>query len=400
MTDQPIRKSINKPEAARRMVQWAIELSQFDIEYHLRTAIKAQALADFIVEFTLPEDDDDSDELETWMIQTDGSSAQKERGVGIIINTPDGEKLRYGVQLKFPATNNEAEYEGILTGLRIGKALGIKNLLIQSYSKLAIGQIRDEYEAKEERMQKYLKLTKYLAREFDKLDFAWIPRNQNMATDEVVKMASSEEESTNGELLMEIQKQPSIEEFPIFSILSTNSWMAPIVSFLQDGHLPRDTLEAKKIKTRTTRFTILNDTLYKRGFSLPYLKCVNEEEAKYVLREVHEGICGDHAGPKSLTDATELVRRCDKCQRFRNVQRLPVEKMTTITSPWPFAQWGIDIVGPLPQGKGQVRFLLVAIDYFTKWVEAEAIGTITEARIHNFVWKNIICRFEIPRTII
>ena len=82
------------------------------------------------------------------------------------------------------------------------------------------------------------------------------------------------------------------------------------------------------------------------------------------------------------------------------MQRLPVEKLTTIACPWPFAQWRIDIVDPLPQGKGQVKFLLVAIDYFTKWVEAEALATITEARIRSFVWKNIICRFGIPLTII
>ena len=74
--------------------------------------------------------------------------------------------------------------------------------------------------------------------------------------------------------------------------------------------------------------------------------------------------------------------------------------MTTISSPWPFAQWGIDIVGLLPQGKGQVKFLLVSIDYFTKWVEAKVLSTITEAKIQNFIWKNIICRFGIPRTII
>ena len=96
----------------------------------------------------------------------------------------------------------------------------------------------------------------------------------------------------------------------------------------------------------------------------------------------------------------ELVKKCEKCQRFENVQRLPAERMTTITSLWPFVQWGIDIVGPLPLGKSQVKFLLVAIDYFTKWVEAEALATITEARIQNFVWKNIICRFGIPLTII
>ena len=76
--------------------------------------------------------------------------------------------------------------------------------------------------------------------------------------------------------------------------------MTPIISFLQDGCLPHDVEEAKKIKKRATRFTILNDTLYKRGFSMPYLKCVDEEEAKYILKEIHEGVCGDHADPRSL----------------------------------------------------------------------------------------------------
>ena len=94
------------------------------------------------------------DETEQWTIQTDGSLAQKRGGVGVVITTLDGEMLNYGVQLKFSATNNEAEYEGILTGLRVEKALGVKNLLLQSDSKLVIGQIKEEYEAKKERMQK------------------------------------------------------------------------------------------------------------------------------------------------------------------------------------------------------------------------------------------------------
>ena len=93
-------------------------------------------------------------------------------------------------------------------------------------------------------------------------------------------------------------------------------------------------MQTRKIKNRAARFTILNDTLYKRGFSMPYLKCVNEDEAKYILEEIYEGICGDHAGPRSLVskvirtgyfwptmqvDAVELVKKCDKCQLFENV---------------------------------------------------------------------------------
>ena len=109
MTDQPIRKSMNKLEAARRMVQWAIKLSQFDIEYHPRTNIKVQALANFIAEFTLTDEENSNHETKRWIIQTDGSSAQRRGGVGVVITAPDGEELKYGVQLKFPATNNEAK---------------------------------------------------------------------------------------------------------------------------------------------------------------------------------------------------------------------------------------------------------------------------------------------------
>ena len=247
------------------------------------------------------------------------------------------------------------------------------------------------------------------------MEFVQVPRSQNMVADEISKLASSEEGGMNKGLAMEVQKHPSIEEVPTFTIQSVNSWMTPIVSFLQNGHLLQDADEARKIRKRAARFTILNDTLYKRGFSMTYLKCVDEDEAKYILEEIHEGIYGDHAGHRSLiskvirtcyfwptiqVDAVELVKKCDKCQRFGNVQRLLAEILTTITSPWPFAQCGIDIVGPLPLGKGQLKFLLVAIDYFTKLVEAEALATITKAKIRSFVWKNVICRFKIPMMII
>ena len=111
-------------------------------------------------------------------------------------------------------------------------------------------------------------------------------------------------------------------------------------------------MEVKKVRKRAARFMILNCNLHKRGFSMPYLKCVDEEEAKYILEEIHQGICGDHTGPRLLVnkairtgyfwltmqvDAVELVKKCDRCQQYGNVQRLPTERLTTISSPWPFA---------------------------------------------------------------
>ncbi|XP_075633615.1 uncharacterized protein LOC142606101 [Castanea sativa] len=183
--------------------------------------------------------------------------------------------------------------------------------------------------------------------------------------------------------------------------------MDPILSYIRDGQLPSDSLEAKKVRVKAARFTVLNGELYKKGFSIPYLKCLTPEEARYVLREIHEGVCGNHSRPQSLVgktvragyfwptmqkDAVELLKKCDKCQWFKNVQHIPGELLTSISSPWPSFTWGIDIVGPLPRGKKQVKFLLIAIDYFTKWVEAEPLAVITEGKIQTFIWKNILIK--------
>ena len=111
-----------------------------------------QALTDFIAEFTIPNEEKATDEVEKWTIRTNGLSARKKGRVGVIIITPEGETLTYGVQLTFPATNNEAKYERVLMRLRVGKAPEVKNLLLQSDSKLVIGQIKEEFEAKKERM--------------------------------------------------------------------------------------------------------------------------------------------------------------------------------------------------------------------------------------------------------
>ena len=107
---------------------------------------------DFITKFTLLDEGNLTNEEEQWMVQTDGSSAQQKGGVGVVITTLDEEVFKYEVQLKFSATNNEVKYEEILTGLRLGKALRAKNLLVQNDLKLVIGQIKEEYEVKEERM--------------------------------------------------------------------------------------------------------------------------------------------------------------------------------------------------------------------------------------------------------
>ena len=80
-------------------------------------------------------------------------------------------------------------------------------------------------------------------------------------------------------------------------------------------------------------------------------------------------------------DASRFVQHCDKCQWFANLVHSPPEVLVPMTTPWPFAQWGLDIMGPFPIGRRQLKFLVVAIDYFTKWVEAEPLATITEKNV-------------------
>ena len=168
--------------------------------------------------------------------------------------------------------------------------------------------------------------------------------------------------------------------------------MDPIWDYLIDGRLPDDPKEASKIRTRSARFTNHRGSLYKRGFFTPILKCIARKDADYVLREVHEGVYGNHIGartlvgkvlrqgyywPTMLRDATELVKKCKVCQEHAKISGLPSEPLTSVTSPWPFQQWVLDILGPLPIGKGQCKFVIIVVDYFTKWAEAEPLATIT-----------------------
>ena len=191
--------------------------------------------------------------------------------------------------------------------------------------------------------------------------------------------------------------------------------MEPIWDYLIDGHLLDDPKEASKIITRLAKFANHKGSLYKRGFFTPIIKCIAGKGADYVLKEVHEGVCGNHIGaralaekvlrqgyywPTMLRDATDLVKKCKIFQEHAQISHLPSEPLTSVTSPWPFQQWGLDILRPLPIGKGQCKFIIVAVDYFTKWAEAEPLATITEQKIHNFVWRNIICRFGIPRALV
>ena len=134
----------------------------------------------------------------------------------------------------------------------------------------------------------------------------------------------------------EVQYIPSIDTPKVLQVQNEGNWITPIISYLKDENLPEGKDEAKRLRVRSTRYVLLNDVLYKRGFSQPYLRCLSPDEANYVLREVHEGACGNHLGARSLihkvvragyywptiqADAKAYVKVCDQCQRFSNIPR-------------------------------------------------------------------------------
>ncbi|RDX68311.1 Gypsy retrotransposon integrase-like protein 1, partial [Mucuna pruriens] len=165
--------------------------------------------------------------------------------------------------------------------------------------------------------------------------------------------------------------------------------------------LPKEATQARKLIRETSKYTLIGKHLYKRGFFFPILNCLNIDEVGYVMREVHKGIRESHIGGRALAskvasvgyywptlkhDCLEYVKRCDLCQQFAYIHKASLEQLHSIISPWSFHKWGIDILGLFPTALGQIKYLIILVDYFTKWVEVESVATISAKRVKRFYW--------------
>ncbi|GJX94410.1 reverse transcriptase domain-containing protein [Tanacetum coccineum] len=355
------------------MLKCKFELESFDITYRLRTSIRGQILADFIAE--KPDEEGPSMEvqaeeaiLEPWTLFTDGSSCLEGSGAGLILTSPEGEEFTYALRFEFDTSNNEAEYEALVDGLRIAEQMGVKNLIA-------------------------------------KVDSRLVPLSENKKADALSKIASTSFAHLTKQVLVETLKIKSIEEREILAVVEEEGycWMTPLVEYLTEGTLPAETKKACAIKIKARRYTMVNGVLYRKSFLEPWLRCVGPTQAEYVVKEIHEGSCNMHSGPRSMVakairseyywpamhkDARNIIRKCDDCQTHRPVPRNSQQKLTPITSPWPFYKWGIDISGPFPEAQGKVKFLIVVVDYFTKWIEAKLVATITGSQFRDNTFKD------------
>ncbi|GKV01994.1 hypothetical protein SLEP1_g14488 [Rubroshorea leprosula] len=231
-----------------------------------------------------------------------------------------------------------------------------------------------------------------------------IPRADNQQADELSKLASLQDINPQRSTIVEVLDASSYTDLTIECQLlsidpSSLSWTTPLMEYLRNGELPEDPSTSKLIKRKAAHFTLIDNQLYKRAASMPLLCCLTPYEAENVVREVHEGVCGTHIGGKTLArkflrhgyywptmvkDAQSCVKKCPTCQFNADDIHVP----------------GVDLLGPFVKGKGGCTFLVVAVDYFTKWIEVKPLSMTTDKKIEEFLFNSILCRFGIPKRII
>jgi len=406
-TDYPIQKILQKPDLAGRMSSWVVELSEFNIRYEPHDPIKGQCLLDFVndLQHTPTEDQ--------WTLHVDGSSNPKGAGAGIVLEGPNEILIEKSLHFTFKTSNNQAEYEAILVDLSLAREVGVKTLTCRTDSKLTVGHLNDEFQIKDRTLLQYYHLVHAVIQSaFDQVRIEHIPRTDNIRVDILSKLASTRLKSRHRSLLQQTLSIPSItntchnlthNSVDKIAPSQTHNWTTPYIQYLQTGNPLQDV--DKIWLAKAARYTMVGNDLYKRGYGQPLLKCVTVEQAQYIIKELHEGICGYHSSARTMAtrilragyfwptieaDCQDYIKKCKPCQKHGNLIHQKQEQLHSILSPWPFAKWGMDILGPFSPGKGQVKFLIIAVDYFTKWIEAKPLTTIIAQQVQQFVWKDII----------
>nr|GEU43739.1 reverse transcriptase domain-containing protein [Tanacetum cinerariifolium] len=269
---------------------------------------------------------------EPWTLFTDGSLCVDGSGAGLILTNPEGVEFTYALRFQFATSNNKAEYEALIADLRIAT---------------------------------------------------------NKKADTLSKIASTSFANLSKQVLVEVLETKSITGKEVTAVIEEEgpTWMTELVNYLKEGILPGEEKAARKLRLKARQYELMEGVLYKRSFLTPWLRCVGPLQAEYVMREIHEGSCSMHAGPRSVVakairlgyfwstmhkDARDMIRKCSDCQIHR----------------------------PFSEGSKKVKFLIVTMDYFTKWIEVKTVATITGGQVKKFVWDNIVCRFGISGEII
>nr|XP_027188669.1 uncharacterized protein LOC101504764 [Cicer arietinum] len=400
----PIKYIFEKPAITKRIARWQVMLSEYDITYVTQKAIKGSTLADYLA--NQPVDDYKSMQCEfpdesimvlseeyddgKWTLLFDGASNIMGHGIGVALISPKKKFIPITARLCFDCTNNMAEYEACAMGVLAALESKAKVLEVYGDSALVINQLNQEWETRDKKLIPYFTYIKELSLEFDKITFHHVPREDNQLADALATLSSMFQINRNDEI-------PSIKmesrDYPAYCHVMEEEtdekpWYHDIKHYLINREYPPGISENEKrtLRRLSASFFVNENILYKRNHDMVLLRRVDVNEAKEILQDIHDGSSGIHmnghamsrkilrAGYYWLTlekDCYNYVKKCYKCQIYAdNIHAQPVP-LNTLLAPWPFSMWGIDVIGMIePKASNGHRFILVAIDYFTKWVEA------------------------------
>jgi hypothetical protein len=291
---------------------------------------------------------------------------------------------------------------------------------------VVINQVNKSWDRNKENMDAYCLEVRKLENKFYGLEFRHVVLDNNVVAEVLSELGSTCTQVPAGVFVHELHT-PSIPEPALATTEPTPlpagqevtmidvDWRQPFIVYIREQKVPMDKNLAEQLIRRAKSYVLVGDKLYRRGATSGVLmKCVPQEEGKDILEEIHKGVCGNHASsrtlvskafrrafywPTALGDAEELVRRCQGCQYFTKQQHVPTYKLVTTPPTWPFACWGLDMIGPLLTAPGGFNRVLVAIDKFTKWIEVKPVTCPKADRVLDFL-DELLHRYGLPHRII
>jgi ribonuclease HI len=290
VNEAPLSNILNNPSATGCVSLWGIELSPLDITYEKQKAIKSQILLDFTAEWLELQSAGPPDLSSVWTMYFDSSKKIQGAGAGVVLISPQGDKFKYVLRMSFPqASNNEAEYEALLHGMKMAKACRATRLKIFGYSNLIVQQVMNKCEAISDNMTAYINLYYYLEGTFNGCEVSHISRANNEEADNLAnigsqclpvpqgvfweeiiersiknsKTSTTEEQGQHQATGSGAEKASTTEPKEVMMIEET--WMQPYLAYIINKTLPEGTVEEKRIIRRSKAFVVLQGKLYKKS---------------------------------------------------------------------------------------------------------------------------------------
>jgi hypothetical protein len=275
--------------------------------------------------------------------------------------------------------------------------MGVRRAVLKTDSQVISGHVDKSYKVRDLKLEKYLDTVRRLEASFEGFSVKNIPRGENEHANLLAKSAA-QGLPLPSEVFFETIRAPSVEllERAVLTISPVHSedWRTEIISFLQGNCLSDDEAYNKRMEARTRPYVIIEGELYKliirewrteiisflQGNCSPLLKCLSRAEGIELMKEIHAGLCGSHIGsrpllgkvfrqgfywPKAASDAAELVQKCEGCQKCARNQKQPSSLTQLIQPTWLLQRWGLDLLGPLPPAQGNLKYVVVAVEYFS-----------------------------------